>query len=285
MSGQVHPGVPDAASEPSGGGRARPGAVLRWVLRGNRRSLLGWAIAVAAVSAIYASFADLLDTGDMEALIASMPDGLTTALGYDRLDSDAGFVTSTVYGLLGPILLLVFAIGQGARLVAGLEEDGALELELSAAIDRRRVVVERWAALVVQVAVLVVALSAAVAAAVAGFGLDVTASGILAAGVGLWALAAALGTVTLAVGAATGRRAVALAVGAGLAVVAYLADAAAGLLADGAWLEAVSPFSWYLAAEPLETGVDVTGVLGLTALTAVGLVAAVGAFDRRDLGA
>lgn len=267
------------------GGVAGAGAVLTWVLRGNRRSLLGWAFAIAAVSGFYASFADLLDASEMESLIATMPDGLTTALGYDRLGSDAGFLTSTVYGLLGPILLLVFGIGQGARLVGGLEEDGALELELSAAIDRRRVVVERHLALLVQLALLLVALTSAVALVVVAMDLDVALTGLLAAGLGLWLLAVAISSVAYAAGAATGRRAVGVAVGSGVAVVAYLADAAADLVDDGAWLEVLSPFSWYLADDPLEAGLAVGGAVGLVALTAVAAVVAVVAFERRDLAA
>lgn len=266
-------------------GTARPGAVLGWVLRGNRRGLLGWAVAVAAVSGLYATFADLLDVGEMAALIDSMPDGLVTALGYDRIGSHAGFLTSTVYGLIGPILLLVFGIGQGARLIGGLEEDGALELELSAAIDRRRVVVERHVGLVVQLAVLVVALSLAVLTTVVAMDLDVRLGGLAAAGIGLWLLAAAIGSVALAAGAATGRRAAALAVGAAVAVAAYLADAASDLVADGAWLEAVSPFSWYLADEPLEAGLAPGGAAGLLAVVVVAGTLAVVTFERRDLGA
>lgn len=282
--------TPDATRDRTGttttsGGVARPGAVLTWVLRGNRRSLLGWALAIAAVSGFYASFADLLDASEMESLIATMPDGLATALGYDRLGSDTGFLTSTVYGLLGPILLLVFGIGQGARLIGGLEEDGALELELSAAIDRRRVVVERHLALLVQLALLIVALTFAVLVTVVAMDLDVALRGVLAGGLGLWLLAAAISSVAFAAGAASGRRAAGLAVGSGVAVVAYLADAAADLVVDGAWLEALSPFSWYLANEPLDAGLAPAGVVGLVALTVVAAVVAVATFERRDLGA
>lgn len=266
-------------------GTARVGTVTGWVLRGNRRGLLGWAVAVAAVSGLYATFADLLDVAEMASLLESMPDGLVTALGYDRIGSHAGFLTSTVYGLIGPILLLVFGIAQGARLIGGLEEDGALELELSAAVDRRRVVLERHAALLVQLAVLVLALSLAVLTAVVTMGLDVQLRGLAAGGVGLLLLAAAIGSVAFAAGAATGRRAVAVAVGAAVAVTAYLADAAADLVADGAWLQAVSPFSWYIATEPLEDGLAPGGVAGLIAVVVVAGALAVATFARRDAGA
>ena len=265
-------------------GRASPGSVLRWALRQQRRAIVGWAIAVAAVSGIYASFFDVIDASEMEALVEGMPEALVTALGYDRLGSAAGFLESTVYGLLGPILVLVFGIGYGARVLAGSEEDGTLELELTSAVGRRQVLLERYAALVVQLAVLIAAVTAAVLPLVVTLDMDVAIGGVLAGGLGLFLLALAVSSVGFAAGAVTGRRVVALGVGTAVAVVGYLADALAGLLEDGRLLEAVSPFAWYLSGDPLVEGVDLAGFGALLAVALVALGVAVVAFERRDLG-
>ena len=263
---------------------AAPGTMLGWSLRQNRRAVLLWAIAIAAVSAMYASFYTVMDGPEMEALIGGMPEGLVAALGYDRIGSPAGYLESTVYALLGPILMMVFGITHAARVLAGVEEDGSLELELSSAVSRRRVVLERYAALVIQLAVLAVATSVAVLMVVVAIDMDVSIGGLLAGGLGMFLFALAVASVTFAVGAATGRRVVGLSAGAGLGVVAFMADAFAGMLDDGRWLEALSPFSWYLSGDPLVEGIDVIGFGGLTALTLVALAVAVVTFDRRDLG-
>jgi ABC-2 type transport system permease protein len=106
--------------------------VLRGVLDNQRRTLVLWGIAVAAICAMYAAFYPAMGGGEeMEALLAAMPQALVEAMGYDQIGTAPGYLTSTVYGLLAPILLLVFAIGTGARLIAGQEEDGTLELELA----------------------------------------------------------------------------------------------------------------------------------------------------------
>ncbi len=259
------------------------GAVLGWVLRQQRRSLLLWALAVAAVSAIYASFYDVMDMGDLEAIVSGMPDGLVAALGYDQIGTAAGYLESTIYGLLGPALLMVFAITTGARLLAGIEEDGSLELEVTSAASRRQVVLERYLALVVQVTVLVVAVTAVVSAIVLAMDADVAMSGLAAAGLGLWLFVVAVASLTFAAGAATGRRGIALAVGAGVGVLSYIADALAAMWEDGGWLEAISPYSWYLAGEPLIEGVDPAGFGALAALTLVALAVALVGFERRDL--
>ncbi len=262
----------------------RPGSVLRWVLRGQRRALLLWAVAVALVSGIYAGFYELLDVAEMEALVDSMPPGLAAAMGYDQLGTATGYLEFTVYGLLGPILVLVFAIGFAARTLAGQEEDGSLELEVTAAVGRRRVLLERYAALVVQVAVLVAAITAVVGVLVAAIDMPVGAVGLAAAGLGMLLLVLAIASVTFATGAVTGRRAIALAVGAVVAVGGFVADALADLLDDGRWMEALSPFSWYLSGDPLAEGVDVVGFAALLGLSVVAVAVAVPAFERRDLG-
>lgn len=278
----------DAGAGAVGAGRhagvASPGSVLRWALRQQRRATVGWVIAVAAVSGIYASFFDVIDASEMEALVAGMPEGLVTALGYDRLGSAAGFLESTVYGLLGPILLLVFGIGYGARVLAGAEEDGTLELELTSAVSRRQVLLERFAALVVQLVILAGAVTAVVLPLVLAMDMDVAVGGVVAGGVGLFLLALAVASVGFAAGAVTGRRSIGLAVGAGVAVVSYLADVLAALLEDGRWLEAISPFAWYLSGDPLVEGIDVAGFGALFVLALVALGVALVAFGRRDLG-
>lgn len=263
---------------------AAPGVVLAWALRQNRRATILWAIAVAAVSAMYASFYNVMDGPEMEAMVEGMPEGLVAALGYDRLGSPAGYLESTVYGLLGPILLMVFGITYAARVLAGVEEDGSLELELSSAVSRRRVLLERYASAVLQIAVLTLAASLAVTTIVAAMDVDVSFGGLAAGGLGMFLFAVAVASVTFAAGAATGRRVVGLSVGAGLGVLAFIADAFAAMLDDGRWLEAISPFSWYLAGDPLVEGIDVVGFGGLVALTVVALGVAVVSFDRRDLG-
>jgi ABC-2 type transport system permease protein len=255
------------------------------VLRDARRSLLGWALALGAVSFIYGAFYPAIGADQMQEMVELMPEGLASALGYDQLGSAAGYLSATVFGLLGPILLLVFAIGTGARLIAGEEEDGTLELELTHPVGRRRILAERLLALLASVVGLIAVLVAVILTLVATVELTgVTIGNVLAAALGLLLLVVAFGSLALAVGAATGRRAVGLGAAAALAGLSYVADAVGGMVEEVAWLTDVSPFSWYLAGQPLESGVDVAGFAALGGLTVVATVFALVTFARRDLG-
>jgi ABC-2 type transport system permease protein len=262
-------------------------AVLReagWQLRRTRRGLVGWSLALAAVSAIYVSFYPAIGAEQLQSMIDVLPPELAQAMGYDRMGSAAGYVTSTVYALLGMALLVVFTVGAAARIVAGEEESGLVELDAAGPVTRAALVDGRALALVLRVTFLVAVLFLVTAALVAVNDLDVTTSGLVAGSLQLGLFAVALGLVTLSVGAATGRRTVALAAGSGLAVVSYVADALAGIVADAAWLADVSPFSWFVGGDPLVTGVDVSGVARLATLGAVAWLIGRWRIGRRDLG-
>lgn len=259
--------------------------VLRWTLRRERRALAGWVVSLVVVVAVYVSFYPAMgDAGELQRLTDTLPEGLVTALGYDRIGTAAGYLESTIFGLLAPLLMLVQGIGAGARLLAGEEEAGSLELEASAPVARHRLVSARLAAVLVAVVVLGAAVVVSSLALVRAFELDVSMSALVGTGVGLVLLVAALSTVTFAVGAATGRRGIALAVGSGVATMSFVADALLALVDVPDWALRVSPFAWYLGTDPLVNGLDLAGALGLASLTVVAAVAAVVAFERRDLG-
>jgi ABC-2 type transport system permease protein len=260
-------------------------AVVSGVLRDERRALALWGLALTVVTAIYVGFYPAVGGAEMQSMVDALPEGLAQAMGYDQLGSAAGYLTATVYGLLGPALLLVFGISRGAKLVAGLEEDGGLELELTSPVARSQVARERLLALLGSLLVLVAVVAAATTLLWVAIDLeDVTIGGILAVSLGLFLLVAAVASVAFAAGAATGRRGVALAAGAGLAVVAYVADALGSTVAGASWLTTVSPWSWYLAEEPMRTGVDPLGYGLLALVIVVAAAVALATFGRRDLG-
>lgn len=261
---------------------ADPLPVLSGVLREQRRSLLLWGLAVAAVTAMYVGLYPSFAQTDLTSFTQDLPEGLVQAFGYNRINTPDGYLSSTIYGLLGPVLLLVFAIGTGARLIAGNEEDGTLELECTAPVSRTRLLAERLATLWLDVAVLVGVLTAVTVAIVVGADIDIAVSRLLATSAGMALLVLGFGTLALAVGAVTGRRGVALGVAAGLAVLAFMFDAL-GPSIPAEWMTAVSPFSWLLDNEPLRNGLDAGGVLRLAAVPLFAAAAAFIVFPRRDL--
>lgn len=259
--------------------------VLAGVLREQRRSLIVWAGAMFAVASFYISFFPSFgSTTAMQDVIDTMPKGVVDALGYDQIATAAGYIGATVYGLLGPVLILVFGVSTGARLIAGEEEAGSLELELAHPVGRLRLAGERWLAVVVGLTFLALAVAAASVLLVAVLDLDVELGNLLAMTVGLFMFGLTFSSVAFAIGAATGRRAFALGGTAALAVLGYLAHAVGPQLEGGAWMDQISPFGWYLSNDPLINGWDFGGLALMAAVIVVAVPAALTVFARRDLG-
>lgn len=253
------------------------------VLADRARALGLWALALAAICGMYIGLYPSFPQDELEGLVESLPEGVVSAFGYDQIGTAAGYVDSTVYGLLGPILLAVFAIGVAARTLAGKEEDGTLELEVASPLTRRRVYLERLLALVVQVVVLVVVLGVTTAALTVGLDLDLGLGRVAEVSVGLALFALLAGALALAAGAATGRRAVALGVGAGVIVAGFVLDAIGPMLEAG-WMTAVSPWSWFVGSEvALLHGADWGRYALMAAVAIVVLVGGALRFERRDL--
>jgi ABC-2 type transport system permease protein len=249
-----------------------------------RRSLLAWAVAIAAVAAMYAAFWPTVNTPEMQQALRNYPEGVLEAFNYDDLTSPAGYLGSSVYGLLIPLLVAVFAIAYGTRAVAGDEEAGTLDLLLAHPVGRTRLALERFAALAAALVLVGAVLWLAMLAIARPAELEgVTAAKLAAATAQLVLFGACLGALALAVGAATGRKALALGVGAGVAILTYLANGVFPQVQGLEWTRDVSPWHWYLGGEPLKNGLQAGDSLLLLAVTLVLVAVGTVVFNRRDV--
>ena len=249
-----------------------------------RRALLGWALAISAVAVMYAAFWPTVNTPEMQDALRNYPQGVLEAINYDDLTSPAGYLGSSVYGLLIPLLVAVFAIAYGTQAVAGDEEAGTLDLLLAHPVSRTQLALQRFAALTTALALVGVVLWLGMLAIAGPAELaDITAAEFAAATVQLILFGACLGALAFAVGAATGRKTLALGVSAGAAVLAYLANGVFPQVQGLEWTRDLSPWHWYLGGEPLTNGLQTSDALLLLGVTVVLVAAGSWRFNRRDV--
>ncbi|WP_051798930.1 ABC transporter permease subunit [Catenuloplanes japonicus] len=257
--------------------------ILLWrTLADFRRRTLGWAV-VASVFAIgYARiYSDLRSSGLLvESRTPAMQDLIDTV---ERAPM-AGYLETTVYGLMPPLLVVLCAVGLGARAVAGLEETGELELLLAGPIGRRRLVLTRYAGLVVSVTLIGLIIWASVQWFVFAGRIRIDAVDVAAACAGVVLVGLFFGSMAFAAGAFTGDRTVALTLTGTLVTVAYSLRALADTADETRAMRWLSPFQYHLGGEgphPLWPG---GYELLLILLTGGLLTAAVYGFGRRDVG-
>jgi ABC-2 type transport system permease protein len=260
-------------------------SVLTKTLYDRRRGLLAWSAGVFVSTLLICALWPSVEDMDIDALIENYPEELGKLFNISAMTTPAGFLNAEYFSLLGPILFLVFAIGMGARLPAGEEERGTLDVLMSAPVPRWQVLAEQAGALVLAVTLLGVAQLASLLVGSLLFGMDVAVGKMVAVSVAMLLLGVEFGLIALAVGAATGHRALAVAVASVLAVSGYLLYVAAQLVDALEPWGALSPLKHAVGSEPILEGLDGGYAVAMAAVAAVALLAALPLFTRRDLAA
>jgi ABC-2 type transport system permease protein len=262
-------------------------SVLLKTFDDGRRAIVWWSLGlIGLVSMMVAVFPSVRGNDNLNALIQDYPEALKAFIAFGGTvdyTSGAGYLGSELFSFMVPLLLLVAAIGAGARAIAGEEEQGTLDLLLANPISRSRLVLEKLGALVVELAVLAIVLLVALAVgtrlADMGIGIGRLASATFDATL----LALLYGVLALLIGCGSGRRGAAIAVPTALAVAAYLVNALAALVNALEPAQKASPFYHYVAGDPLRHGLALDHTAFLAAAVVVLAALAPVALTRRDL--
>jgi ABC-2 type transport system permease protein len=234
---------------------------------------------------IAAIFTSIESSPQLNDLIENYPDVLKSLFGISGgadITSGPGYLDLELFGIMLPLLVIVLAIGSGARTLAGEEDAGRLELVLSYPVRRRDAVLAKGAAVAVEVLLLAATATVTIAVFDPIVGLDLSAGHVLAAFAWLAALGLFFGWLALAVGSAHPSRSLAIGVSAGVAAAAYLVN---GLHTLAAWLDParfLSPF-WLVGQGPLQGGASAAGIVALLAAAVVVLLLGAALVERRDL--
>ena len=260
--------------------------LFRRGVRDHRRALLGWCVGIAGYIALVASiFPSIESSPELNELIESYPDVLKSLFGIAEggdLTSGAGYLDVELFSFMLPLLVLVLAIGSGARTFAGEEDAGRLELVLAYPIRRRAAVLAKGGALGAEVLAACLVGTATLLVLDPVVGLELSTANVASAFLGVGALAIFYGWLALAIGATYPSRGLAIGLAAGTAAADYLV---AGLHELAGWLDPfrfVSPF-WLIGSSPLQTGSDLSGVAAVLLAAVVVLALGAALVERRDL--
>ncbi|GAA4205890.1 ABC transporter permease subunit [Actinocatenispora rupis] len=259
--------------------------VLLKHLRDNRRAFGGWAVAITAVATMYAAFWPVFGhNADLGRAMEAFPQSMKEAFHLTDYSTASGYFGSTVFGLLVPILVAVFAISAGVRAIAGDENAGTLDLVLAHPVTRTRLALARYAATVLAiVAVGVLTLVVMLAIRIPADFAELSPGDLTAVCVMLTLFGVCFASIGFGLGAYTGRRTIALGGAAYLAVATYLCSSFLPQIKGLGWVRWCSPFAWYLDGDPLTHGVNwvYAGLLAAVSLYFAAL--GVWQFRRRDL--
>ncbi len=237
--------------------------------------LLSFAMALLYVS-IYPAVKDTLD--QME-----LPDYMEEFAGAaGTYATPAGYLSSEFFTLV-PIVLIIFAIVAGTAATAGEESAGTLDLLLAQPVSRRRVILEKSLGIGAAVALALLAGLPGVWIGQAFVDFELSPVRVVASMLVTLPLLWFFTALALFAGALLPNRASAVAFATASAVAAYVVNTMGLLVEFLREPRKLTPFHWADPSEPLVGQYDLAGPLALLALTAALLVAAVVAFERRDI--
>jgi ABC-2 type transport system permease protein len=250
-------------------------------LREFRVPILGWGLGLGL--SLYANHVAARDA--IAAGIAGLAERFRFMAEPVAVDTVPGFVTFRLLSLVLPVLLSVWAILVGARLVRGEEERGSLDVLLSTPRSRVRLLAEKLAALVAALLLVALLLSLGVLAGQAGADQPLAYGRTLGATVNASLVALVFGVAGLLLSQLLPRRAAA-GWAAALLALAFLADATGRTVAEAGWLRQLSPLHYYTANKPLIPGypADPGAAAVLVGLCLLLAAASLLLFARRDLG-
>lgn len=196
-----------------------------------------------------------------------------------------GYATVRLLETIFPLLLSIWPILAGARLVRGEEERGTLDLVLATPLSRVRVIVEKLAALVIALLVIAVLFALGTIAGEPSAGAHVDFVRALVTGLNLSLLAFFFGTLALLISQFSVSRGSAVGWASGLLILSYLLDAT-GRVIDGTWVKYLSPFYYYNLNRPLIPSFNDTpaGALLLLGLSLLFTIVSIVLFAQRDSG-
>ena len=258
-------------------------------LRDRRRSLIWWVVGIfgylLGIGAFYPIVSE--NQNQFEAVLDAYPEELLAIMGVaerENLFDPVGFIQAEALGWIVPLVFAIYGAVQGARAVAGEEEDGTIDLVMATPLTRSGLVSQKLLALVLAEMVLGAALFFSIALDTLLFDLDIPMGNIAAAALMAVLLGVFFGSLALAVGAATGLRALSTGVVSFVAAGSYLLNSLGTLVEGMKALQPVSPFYYYDSSNPLRNGLDLQHALVLAGLAVLLLGVALLAVRSRDLG-
>ena len=221
---------------------------------------------------------------DFAGMLDNFPDFLKSIIGEaSEFATPEGFFSTQPFGVLGPILIVAFAINRGVGMVAGEEESGTLDQMMANPVSRTTMLVQKSLALLIQSIVLAVFLGASLM--LGGVLVDFTFSigGMIQMLLSFLLLGWSMGFLALAVGAATGSKSMAMAISSSVIGVGYLIHIIWPLQDAVEFTKYISVMYYYIGDRPFVNGITYwhAGVLAVIAI--VSCVFSIYAFNNRDL--
>lgn len=261
-------------------------SVLMKTLWDRRWFVLGWTLGFMAFAALMTSFYPAMhQDGALDALTQNMPkafEGLIGNLAY--LKAFDTYLASQLFDIRLPLIAGIMAIILAQGLSTNEERSGELRSVLALPISRTKLLLQKWAALLIITAVAVIGLGIGIYVTVpVTTGAELAFTSYLKLAIMTWLLMVTYGTIAFAIGMMTGNKGVTSLVSI-LVIIGSFILSTFGSVVD--WLEGYEKLSlihYFPATDIVQYGIAKKDVAVLLIVTLFMLAAATFVFRRRNV--
>lgn len=266
------------------------GVVFVHTLRRNWRAMLYWGLGLG----LYGFFVVTLlqDENSLKQIVEiveTLPPAMLQAFGISSdmtfLATPGGFLSARFFGL-AIILLLVYAVSAGLNVTANEEDQGILDVLLSAPLPRWRLIIEKMAAYAVLITGIVLICLAALLAGISSSPLEFQTGRVIESTINMIPIALLVMAGTTCITAFIHRKGRSTTLAAVLVAGSYFLNVIGSAAGDSiaGTINRLSIFFYYDNNSVMQQGLVIANVMGLLAVAALFIVASIWAFQRRDVG-
>ena len=253
--------------------------------RDHWRTLLSWSfvllLLVTIQMSIYPSIVKNKEA--LQGFLDSYPEAVRKIFRMQDYTSGAGFLSTELYSMMVPLVLIAVGATWGASATAEEEDEGTADLLLTLPISRTRIMLAKISATITVVIALgfLAMLNIIVLRGLVDMKIDE--GKLVAATTSSISLGIFFTGIAFLVGAFSRKKGSAIGVVTGLSLIAFLIYSLSALVDSFDAIEPFNPMEWGLAGQPLFNGLDEVGVIKLLAGGLVLLALAIIKFDKKDI--
>jgi len=257
-------------------------------LRDMKKNLIYWTIGITIlgfyISYAYSSFAGDIDTWNE--LLANFPEELMYFFGGSEgmdMSTFAGFLNLEIFGLMGPIMLIIVGINSGTHIVAGELNNKTLEMVMSTSIGKNKYLFQQILVMVTRIVIISIVLWSNFFIFANLFNLELNLKNLTAIVFHLTLLSLSIASFALLIGSITGNKSTTLGFSAGIAVLSYFINSISPMIKGIENLKYISVFYYYKHSEPLINGVNLESVSVMLFISLLFIILSFVAFKYKDL--
>ena len=257
-------------------------------LRDMRYNLIYWAIGITIfgfyISYAYSSFAENIDTWNE--LLESFPKELMYFFGGSEhmdMSTFAGFLNLEIFGLMGPIMLIIIGINSGTHIIAGELNNKTLEMIMSTSIGKNKYLFQQILVMITRIVIITLILWGNFFIFANLFNLELDLSNLTAIMFHLGLLSLTIGSISLLIGSITGNKPTTLGLSAGITVLSYFINSLSPMIKSIENLKYSSVFYYYKHSEPLINGINAEDILVMLFVSLLFIILSFVAFKYKDL--